>query len=313
MGTLLDAYVDEVGQRLPKRMRGDIGAELRSSLQDMLDDRAQTAGRAPDEDTVVNVLREFGPPEKVAASYLPERYLVGPQLYPAFMLVLRILLVVVTVVWLIGLTRSLTEAGPVTMDIVEALIQGVADLAGSALQMLGNLVLIFAVLQWALPDVKVKMPERAWDPRSLKDRRPADRVNVIGTLWELALTIAVIMLFNFYPEVIGLWYRSGGEWRFREFLTPVFFSYLPYLNGLWVATIVQDIVLLRLGTWRPAIRWFSIVRMAATVPLLVQMWSGAPIVYAPPLLHNLVLQVAAVGVGIGVLVEVLRLLGVKNV
>ena len=43
----------------------------------------------------VEVLKEFGSPEKMAASYLSINYLVGPRFYRTFLLVARIVLPVI--------------------------------------------------------------------------------------------------------------------------------------------------------------------------------------------------------------------------
>ena len=40
---LIESYVAEVGKHLPRKNRLDIEAELRSTLEDMLEDRSQHA------------------------------------------------------------------------------------------------------------------------------------------------------------------------------------------------------------------------------------------------------------------------------
>ena len=92
---LIDIYISEVGKHLPRKSRLDIQEEIRSALQDLLEDRSQQSGRPIDDDLIVEVLKEYGSPEKVAASYLPERYLIGPQLFPAFLKTVQIVLPIV--------------------------------------------------------------------------------------------------------------------------------------------------------------------------------------------------------------------------
>ncbi len=77
---LLDAYITEVGRRLPAKNRADIEAEIRSAIQDMLDEKSQATGKPVDEAMTLEVLKAYGDPEKVAASYRGERYLIGPRL-----------------------------------------------------------------------------------------------------------------------------------------------------------------------------------------------------------------------------------------
>ena len=70
--TLIELYVADVGRRLWMRGRKDIEAELRSTLEDMLEDRSKKAGRPADEDMMTELLRDYGPPDKVAAYNHPD-------------------------------------------------------------------------------------------------------------------------------------------------------------------------------------------------------------------------------------------------
>ena len=56
-------------------IRDSIEAELRSQIQDQLEDRY---GDDPTEAEVAAVLAELGDPRRMAASYGGEQYLVGP-------------------------------------------------------------------------------------------------------------------------------------------------------------------------------------------------------------------------------------------
>ena len=53
---LIDKYIAEVGKHLPRRNRADIEAEIRSTLEDMLEEREQTQGTA-DEAMVIGLLK----------------------------------------------------------------------------------------------------------------------------------------------------------------------------------------------------------------------------------------------------------------
>ena len=46
---LIDRYVAEVGRQLPEKMRADIENEMRSTLEDMVEDRSQKTGRPVDQ------------------------------------------------------------------------------------------------------------------------------------------------------------------------------------------------------------------------------------------------------------------------
>jgi HAAS len=143
---LIDLYVAEVGQHLPAKDRADIEAEIRSLIEDTLEDKSQAEGRPADEEMIVQVLKEFGSPAKMAASYLPPRYLIGPRFYPIFMLVMRIVLALITVVTLVRLGVALAVPG-MTIEVgIRILGEHMASLITTALAALGNMVFVFAIL-----------------------------------------------------------------------------------------------------------------------------------------------------------------------
>ncbi len=112
---LIDRYIAEVGKHLPSKNRADIEAEIRSTLEDMLDERVQASGAKDpaDEATVLQLLKEYGSPRDVAATYQTHQYqyLIGPRLFPIFERVIRIIFAIVAGASLIGLAVGLAETG----------------------------------------------------------------------------------------------------------------------------------------------------------------------------------------------------------
>jgi|SRR5688500_16974378 len=104
---LIDKYIAEVGKHLPRKNRVDIEAEIRSTLEDMLDERKKDDGPA-DEATIMKWLKEYGSPRDVAMTYKTHQYLIGPRLFPMFETVVRIVFAVVAGASLIGLGVGLT-------------------------------------------------------------------------------------------------------------------------------------------------------------------------------------------------------------
>ncbi len=82
---VIESYVEDVMRRVPIKERNDIGFELRALLTEMLDDRAQTAGKPADDAMVLAMLREFGLPADIAARYrAPGFVLLPPERTRAF-------------------------------------------------------------------------------------------------------------------------------------------------------------------------------------------------------------------------------------
>jgi len=264
---LIDTYVSEVGRRLPKKTRSDIEAEIRSILQDMLEERSQKTAKPVDEEMTLEVLKAYGAPEKVAATYQGERYLIGPRLYPIFMLVLRIVLIVIGVLAAIGLGIGLYQTTLSPLNAFETIAKAVANFLASAFTTIGNIVIIFAIVEWALfragqkLDLQGLPKEKEWDPRLLTKLSAPNQVKMGDTIIEIVGCFAAIVIFNFYPQIIGFtpslnglvgsgnWAVGFGNLTFVPLLSKAFFVYVPYLTLVWVLTILLDIALLRMGYW----------------------------------------------------------------
>src|SRR5512145_107923 len=120
---LIDRYIAEVGKHLPRKNRTDIEAEIRSTLEDMLDERMQASGaKGPADDaTVMALLKEYGSPREVAGTYATHPYLIGPRLFPIFEMVVKIVFAVVATVSLIGLGVGLAKTGLTGPEFVSTL------------------------------------------------------------------------------------------------------------------------------------------------------------------------------------------------
>lgn len=287
--SLLDRYVTAVGKRLPRNLRGDIETEIRSTLEDMLEDRSRKTGQPADENMLKDVLVEYGAPDKVAASYLPERYLIGPRLFPIFALVLKVVFGVLAVLALVGFGIRAGTAGPWTLQsFAELLAKYAAEAFTGLISAFGNIVLVFAILQWVLPasefeDEKEGTP---WNPASLLAEPEPDHVGIWEPVWAIIFTVAAIIIFNFYPQIIGFGYFSNGrltgDWHSVPILSAAFFSYLPWLNILWGTQIVLSLVLLRQGRWWPLTRVFNILLNVAGIAVANAMLMGPALINVTP-------------------------------
>ncbi len=73
---ILEAYVRDVAQALPRAQRDDVALELRTLLDEELAARAQAVGRAPDRALLMALLTEHGRPADVAQRYYPRPALI---------------------------------------------------------------------------------------------------------------------------------------------------------------------------------------------------------------------------------------------
>ncbi|GAB4578686.1 MAG: hypothetical protein Fur0022_14220 [Anaerolineales bacterium] len=239
---LIDRYIHEVGQHLPRRMRADVQMELRSSIQDSLDEQDGEG-----EDCVAAVLQAFGPPEEVAARYLPERTLVGPQLFPSYTFSLLVAGIIITAGTVLG----------IVLDVGDGLPKGTLAWWGEVMAQyvhylifnFGLVTAIFAALQWF--GVGKTAPSKvAWDPRTLPEIKDPYRINRNEMMFGIGFTIAVILLFNFFPQWVGLIGFHDGGWGVIPLLSDEFQVHVPWLTVLWGAEIILWVFVLQRGAWQ---------------------------------------------------------------
>lgn len=276
--SLVDLYVKEVGQHLPAASREDIEKEIRTLIEDTLDDEAGTLGRPIDREMTVDVLKRLGSPQKMAARYLPERYLIGPRLFPQYLTVLKIVLAVVSIVVVIGLAVATGISPDRGVSFVEMFRSVVTGLIEAVFQAAAIVTIVFAVLEYAQPNIK--LTEERWDPLTLRAQTDSERVSLVGGALTVLFTLIFALVLNFYPEWMSIWhYNDNGEWLHTPLLAEVFFrNYLPFLNVLWAAEIVKEIVLMARGRWIPSLRWADVAINLATAVLAAIMLTGPAII-----------------------------------
>ena len=155
---LIDRYLESVRLLLPPGQRDDISAELRDILMTRREDKAEALGRELTRQEDEALLKDFGHPLAVAGRYGPQQYLIGPELYPIFMFVLRIVLACVVGG---GVIAALTQGVIVRAGVATAVRTLVETLWTGGFVSVGVVTLIFAVLQ--RQPVRAKM-FRDWSP-----------------------------------------------------------------------------------------------------------------------------------------------------
>ena len=266
MDTIIDRYLAAVSEILPTKLRKDTVTEIRSLIQDALDDRSKTEGRAPDDEMMVAVLKQFGPPESIVAPYLPERYLIGPSMFPTFILVLRIALPIIAVLSLVGFWIGYNQAVSISgVELMTNLVKSLGNALSAVVQSFGNIVLIFAILQWVLPEFKAKAKE--WDPRNLKAISQPDKIKRGELIVEIVFSLVGLIIFTFYLDRVGIYNNINGLWTFTPILTSAFNAYIPWLDLFWVLTILLDALVLRKGSWNIGSRLFSILMSAFSIAI----------------------------------------------
>ncbi len=255
---LIERYVYQVGRRLPSKNRADIVSELRSSLEDQLDARADSE---PSEAQVIELLNEMGSPESVAASYFPEgQYLVGPTLYPLFRMIVGIVLAAVIGAQLIAVAAAVVFS--------QESINAVRTLLGILLSVpavIGWLVIVFAVLQRF--GVQPESEDEPFDPRQLPAISGAEPVSRGEQAFSIIFGVALLAL-------LIVFYGPGAAASDIIVPIPAISQYLPWISLVLVFGILIDIVILWHGEWRTSTRMAKLVDDLVGLLLLGLMIQG---------------------------------------
>jgi hypothetical protein len=279
---MIDAYVSEIGQRLPARQRVDIEREIRSMIGDTLDDESQAQNRPIDDDMVAQVLKRLGSPQKVAASYIPPQYLIGPELFPAYLTVVKIVLSVLVVLAIVGLALLVGLAGTVQSQVLEPLARASGGIFSGIIQAFGIITIVFAVLQRVAPKNQLVQEEAEFDPRKLKLKPDTEKISPPGLVVEIVFTFIGIILFSVFPQVIGVGSYNSGQWVIVPVLSQAFFGYLPYLVALWVAQAALKSAVLAGGRWTEPTRWINVGLNILSIVLVSIILQGPSLVTLPP-------------------------------
>ena len=257
---LIDRYISEIGEHLPRKSRTDIEIEIRSTIEDMLEETSTASGCEVDDAMTLDLLKDYGDPEKVAATYLPERYLIGPKLYPSFILVLKIVAAVMTGLALIGFSVRFGMSEMGLQSFGSQLSQSTLEYIVGLITAFGNIVLIFAILELVIPTSKYTNDQKneAWDPAQLTKEADPDAVSTRGAIGTIIFTMLALLVLNIYPHILGVWFLMDGQWANIPILSEAFFRMLPLINVVWILGIALQVLLLRQRKWTKLTRWFEI-------------------------------------------------------
>jgi len=233
---LLDRYIHEVGRHLPRKNRSDIQAELRSSFVDTLEDRF---GQDATEEQTSDLLKDFGQPRDVAASYHPQsQYLIGPTLYPIFRMVIWIVIAAVLGAQILAWGIGIFVDGD-AFSVWEMLASLVASVPAS----LGWVVITFMILQYF--DAKPDLENEPWDPKSLPELNPEENLKKGELILGLVGGILILVLVTLFPQWVGFVTTPGVTF----YPNPVILDYLVLIQVSLLATILMNIYLLWKGSW----------------------------------------------------------------
>lgn len=269
---LLDAYVTEVGKHLSRKNRADITAEIRSTLDDMIEERNH--GKSPaDDQLVMDLLKEYGSPKKIASTYRTNQYLIGPRLFPVFEIVTRIVLIVLVSVSLAGLGVSLAKTGLTSLEVLSRAGKWFSGLFGAVTAAVGNIVIVFAVIERtrAAKEFELEYQQEIddWNPSELTVAPDPSKTYISESIVTIIFTFLFLVILNVYPEAIAVYNNRDGVWTSMPFLTEKFFRFAAWINIMGALQVCFNSFMLSQKKWKPGTRALGLATDIAGAALAV--------------------------------------------
>jgi hypothetical protein len=275
---LLDRYLQAVKKLLPRRRQDDIIAELRANMESQIEDKESELGRPLTEGEFEDLLRKMGPPVVVASQYQPQRYLIGPTLFPLYTYVLRVALLWAFIICVIvfAVVLPLISAEPGT--IVGSLFRIPAILV----QVAGWITLVFAAIEFTSTRYPEMCPPiegitKKWHPSSLPPLeedssrlgKPRSFAQAIAEVVFSALFLAWLLLIPKHPFLIlgpGAVFLQAGPFE----LASVWWTFFWCVVAFNIVQTLWKCIDLARGTWQFPNRVQHVVfKLFSVIPMIV--------------------------------------------
>lgn len=273
---LLDRYLQAVKKHLPWKRQDDIIAELRVNLEAQLEDKEAELGRPLTKAEAEEWLKQIGPPLQVAARYQPQRYLIGPAVFPIYWYVMRL-----AILWCLAICAIVNAVLIATQNPSgDAVLEAVLRIPGILITTAAWVTAIFVAVEFFVNQHPEKFPPLAafapsWSPASLPPleadlppgTKPRSFSHAVAEVVFGFLFLVWLLLIPHYPFLL----LGPGVVILRVSplqLAPVwiqFYWWVVGLNILQLASHGSDLVR---GTWRlPQPLQHIVFKAFALIPL----------------------------------------------
>jgi hypothetical protein len=261
MMDLIDRYFAAVRRNLPAAKANDIVAELRDDFCSQEEAREAELGRSLTQEELSSLIREFGHPLVIASHYRRYQGLIGPEVFPFYLAVLRVVLLAVAgVITIVGAVAIAAANQPP----LQVLAQAFGNFISSAFVSAAIVTLIFVILE------RTGFPAKhlaGWKPETLPalgEERPSQLESAI----EVALALVLLL---WWSGAVSLPLKPGGT-DFRIDAAPIWAQlYWPILT-LIVLRLVHNLVQWLRPRWKALRVMLSALTAIGALVLLVTIY-----------------------------------------
>jgi hypothetical protein len=165
---------------------------------------ARTQGNPETNEDIQAVLKELGSPLELADKYRDKsHFLIGPEIFPVYLLIMKIVLAAT----FLGLTIVIVLDLLTSSDMIwyEYLFKWLSSIISGSFMSFAWVTIIFAIFEWRGVNLKEFLPN--WEVSSLP---PVPEYEMNIPLWEpiagIVFTIICMIIFLLSPQLIGVYY-----------------------------------------------------------------------------------------------------------
>ena len=208
---MIDRYVYAVTEHLSENTREDVSLELRANIEDMLPED-------PTESDVRIVLEKLGNPTILANEYSQKkRYLIGPALYDNYFTVLKLVIYIVTIVFLCITLLKWALNPPFDGEFSQVSIQFFIDMIVIPFQGIVQgflwVTVVFAILErTGVTEGRLTFGKKKWSPDDLPDVPASSKrkISRIETIFSMFCTVFFTALIYYQSDLIGLYIKGDS-------------------------------------------------------------------------------------------------------
>lgn len=276
---LVERYLYDVTRRLPQKQRKDIEEELRTLIEDILEERKDNG--KDDAENLEKVLEELGDPAKLAMKYWEGgEHLVGGDYFPLYCQILKIVLICVTAGMVLSTVVSffVTAASEKADGVIRLVQDGFIDLAAipsALLQAFGAVTLVFFLLE--KNQVKLQKTDAVWKIQSLPQIPGKKAVISRGdSICGIVFGVLLSVLFLCAPEFMGAWIKneSGEMVAVSIFNLSIWNKIVPLFVISFLLGVAEDFVKLIVGYYNKTVMYVSIFCNLAGIIVTVYLFQA---------------------------------------
>ncbi len=261
---LIDRYIAEVGRHLPEKNREDIEAEIRSMLEDMIDENSRQTGKPVNDEVTAAAVEQLGDPKLLAYQYTPAKhYLIGPDWYEAYIETLkRVLATALPVVAIVTIFIALAR-NPI--DFVDAAGQAFGRVIDVAIGILFWVTVAFIIVERTdtSPNELGRAKPGAWTVAQLPKLPKKRQISIAETLAN------IVFLTGFTVWIILPFVWSQGN-ESVPFLNPDLWQiWLPVFFVLVVLTLIHEVFKLIIGNWTKALMITNVILCLSSIAYII--------------------------------------------